>query len=105
MATLYIAEFPGLAETDQGDSIDQVPVAPTVEQTLAIGATSVASSAFQATTKVVEISTDSVCSIAWGTTPVATAANCRLAAGERIRRRVPYNATAGTFKVAVITNS
>ena len=103
MATLYVAEFAGVAETGQGDSIDQVAVPPIAEQTVAIAAGSTAvANAFNAATTIVEVSTDSICSIAWGTAPVATASMCRLAAGERIRRRVPAGQS---YKVAVITNT
>lgn len=100
MATLYVAEFPGLAATVQGDSVPVLNAPPTVEQTVAIAAGSAASAAFQASTIFVEISTDAICSIQFGTAPVATAVMCRLSAGERIVRRV----TPGQ-KVAVIVNT
>jgi len=100
MSILYIAEFPGLASTDQSDSVPAVPVPPTAEQTVAIGSASVASAAFQPSTKWVELSTDVVCSVAFGADPTAAVTNCRLAAGERVLRRV----TPG-HRVSVIANT
>lgn len=47
-----------------------------------------ASTPFQQTTKWVEVSADSICSIAWGFNPVATVGNCRLNVGERKLVRV-----------------
>jgi hypothetical protein len=124
MTTLYVAEFSALAKSDKSDLLN-FSVPPLREQTIAITATSLAVALpFLPQTQYVEISTDSVCSIAFaaGTTttpptPVATASNCRLAAGERIVRKVgltPLGTTLpadGTGKavpiqsVAVITNT
>lgn len=75
---------------------------------------------FQTSTKWVEVSTDSICSIAWGILPGATVNNCRLSAGERKIVRVqnltqPYSVPAQypqpqvqpqqTYRVSAITNT
>ena len=99
MTTLYINEF--TAPTRINDTDIAVFAAPPVaEQTVAIGVGSVQSAAFNATTNYVEIETDSICSITFGANPTATAASMRLAANDRILRRV----TPGQ-KVAVIVNT
>lgn len=99
MATLYIAEFRGQAYLGtQAPQVVGVP--PLVEQTLAIGASSVQSNAFSADTNIIQLSTDSVCSVAFGPNPTASATNMRLAANE-----TRYFVVSPLQKVAVITNS
>lgn len=75
--------------------------------------------ALKPTTKWVELSADSVCSVAFGTGVQATTSNCRIAANERILRRVNQPAVpvqrdpsgrltivqTGTFRVSVVTNT
>ena len=102
MSTLYVAEYSGLAATEQSDSIPVVVAPPESEQTVAIGVGSAQSAAFGPTTKWVEVSADAVCSIAFGSDPTATAANLRLAANERKLFRVPQGAG---YKVACIANT
>lgn len=104
MTKIYVAEFQGLAETGQSDSVPILTVPPSLEQTVAIGTQSAASLAFQSTTAFVEISADSICSIAFGpvASVAATANNCRLNANERIIRRVPVGVNEA---VAVIVNT
>lgn len=97
MAKLYIKEFVRTsrfveAEYCLEDSFDQTPVA--------IGGTSAQSAAFGVSTIAVEIATDAICSVAYGTDPTATANTMRLAAGESRR----YAVHPGK-KIAVITNS
>lgn len=70
----------------------------------------VVSAAFQPSTTLVEVSTDAICSLAWGVNPVATVNNMRLVAGERKLVRVPQVAAASGiappgFRVSVITNT
>ncbi|HWU70677.1 MAG TPA: hypothetical protein VN017_04915, partial [Pseudoxanthomonas sp.] len=72
------------------------------EQTVAIGASSAVSSAFNASTAIVRLHTDAICSVEFGAAPTAAATNMRLAAGQ-----TEYFAVVpgSGFKVAVITNS
>jgi len=102
MATLYVAEFVGLPLQRQGGVVELALVPPGVEQTVAIGAGSVASSAFAATTTYVRIHTDAICSIAFGTAPTAVATTMRMVAGQTEYFAVPVGLS---FKVAVITNT
>jgi orotate phosphoribosyltransferase len=98
MAKLYVTEFESIFLSG-GQSVAVTP--PIFDQTpLAIGASSVASAAFNAKTGLVRIETDAICSLAWGATPVATANNMRMNANT-----VEYFAVQAGAKVAVITNT
>lgn len=97
MATLYITEFADVNAT-QGTTIAKQP--PVAEQTVAIGGSSTASSAFNQRTQYVKLSTDAICSILVGSAPTAAATNMRMAAGQTELFQVPQG-----FKVAVITNT
>lgn len=101
MAVLYISEYEhtGSRPTDT----TTIAAEPAVtDQTVAIGGSSTASSAFNANTNYVRIHTDAICSIQFGTAPTATATTKRLAANQTEYFAVPKN---GSYKVAVITNS
>jgi len=95
MATLRVAEYPGLGQIDQSGSVAILPVPPTIEQSVTVSASGVIIGApFQPTTKFVELCTDTTCSIAFGifsalTTATVTTGNGRLNANERIIRAVP----------------
>lgn len=98
MAKLYIKEIKGFRNfadrsiPDLEQTFDQTPVT--------IGAGSLQSAAFGTSTIAIEIATDAICSIAYGTNPTASANTMRLAAGERRLYAVrPGN------KIAVITNT
>lgn len=96
MATLYVAEFP----TGVVGSMQVAAAPPLNEQTIAIGAGSVQSTAFKPSTGYVRVVSDTVCSIAFGVNPTATATTMRLAAGA-----VEYFSVQPGHKVAVITNT
>ena len=102
MPTLYISEFYGRAPDAQGATLPIALVPAVVDQALAIGATTAASAAFNATTRMVRLATDATCSVAFGTTPTATVTTMRLAAGAVEYFGVPAG---GNFKVAVIANT
>jgi len=96
MATLYISEYPGY-------ELNNLPVAiepPLVEQTVAISGGSAQSAAFNTSTRLVRIHTDSICSILFGSNPTATATNKRLAANA-----TEYFVVSPGYKVAVISNT
>lgn len=107
MATLYISEFKNEAQAASqrtwGSGPAGVPVAqqpPVAEQTVAIGGSSTASSAFNTATTLVRIATDVICSIEFGTSPTATATTARMAADQ-----VEYFGVGPGMKVAVISNT
>lgn len=102
MAVLYITEYAELPIGPAG-RIGQMPMEPPVaEQTVAIGAGSIASSAFNAKTRFVRLHTDAICSVLFGTAPTVTAVSGRMAANQTEYRSVPLGAA---YKVAVITNT
>lgn len=93
MAKIYVAEYPGLATTDQSDSVAILALPPTVEYTIIVSAgVSGAAQPIQSTTKYVEISTDSTCSITLAPTaaPACPLTAQRLNQNERVIRRVPF---------------
>jgi len=99
MATLYISEFKSFASI--GAQPTQVLPQPSVtDQTVAIGASSTQSSAFNAEPNVVLLSTDAICSVAFGANPTAAATNMRLPANTS----VTFAVIPGQ-RVAVITNT
>lgn len=104
MATLYITEFARQGRdlagyVNQNGACEQPPIA---EQTVAIGASSAASAAFNAKTTTIRVHTDVICSISFGAAPTAAATNARLAAGQTEYFCVPANSG---LKIAVITNT
>jgi hypothetical protein len=98
MATLYVAEFQKLGDTTAGHA--QIADAVTLaEQIVAIGGASVASAAFQQTTRFIRVHTDAICSINVGPAPVATTSKMRFTAGQ-----TEYFGVTGGDKIAVISN-
>ena len=106
MSVLYIAEFSFLAPVTQGNFVEMkvpAPVAqvpPIAEQTVSISGSHAESSAFNASTRFVRVETDAICSIAFGTSPVATTSNMRLAANQ-----TEYFGVAPGSKISVISNT
>lgn len=99
MAKVYISEYTRMP-TDT-----RVPVPAGAEpaiatQTVAIGAGSVQSSAFNTNTRFIRLHTDAICSVKFGANPTATANDARLAANQTEF----FGVNAGD-KVAVITNT
>lgn len=99
MAKLFISEYMrmpadvrGLVQTGEEPSL--------ATQTVAIGASSAQSVAFNAATKFVRINTDAVCSLKFGTNPTATVNDLRLATNATEF----FGVTPG-HKVAVIANT
>lgn len=99
MAKLYITEFHLLGVAPEFSPFPLAP--PVVDQTpVAIGVGSVQSAAFNAGTRFVRLHTDAICSIAFGTDPIASANNARMNAND-----TEYFAVSPGHKVAVITNT
>lgn len=100
MATVYVTEFNSSGRDINGGSLAAARVPPIAEQTVAIGAGSVQSAAFNSGTSFVRVHADAVCSIAFGSNPTASATTMRLAAGA-----VEYFSVVPGHKIAVITNA
>lgn len=102
MATLYITEYATVATLP--NATGQVPLEPPLaEQTVAIGGSSTPSNAFNASTKLVRLHCDTICSIEFGTAPTATTGNARMAANQTEYHGVPQGGV--PLKVAVISNT
>lgn len=98
MAVLFISEFPAFSS----DALSQMGCEPSSDQTVAIGGSSTASTAFKNNTQIVRLNTDVICSVSFGTSPTATATTKRLSANSTEYFQVPLGAA---YKVAVITNT
>ena len=81
MAFVYISEYADLPVSNgRGLNIAQEP--PITEQTVANGGATTQSSAFNGSTHVIRVHTDTVCSISIGANPTATTSTKRLAANQ-----------------------
>lgn len=87
MTTLYIAEFPDLAQGINRGGVDLVDMPPIGQQVVSLAGGSQVSNPFSSQTKLVRLMADSVCSIvisrgapAAGVTVAATVTSLRLAA-------------------------
>lgn len=103
MAVLYITEHASQVRDLAGYLVQGTPAYPSLaEQTVAIAAGSAQSAALNASTTIVELVSDVVCSIAVGANPTATATNRRIPANVPVQIGVPANSG---FKIACITNT
>jgi hypothetical protein len=101
VASLYIAELSDPEVSLAGRiPVDAFHAPPVAEQKVAIGGTSTQSVAFNASTRVVRLHADAICSVAFGASPTATAANLRMAAGQ-----TEYFGVVPGSMLAVITNT
>jgi hypothetical protein len=100
MSTLYIAEFTSLPFDAHGQPVMAPAMPPVAEQTVAISGSHAESTAFGGSTRFAQISCDVICSIAFGTAPVATTSNQRLAANE-----TRFVGVIAGQKVSVVTNT
>lgn len=102
MAKVYVTEYARQGRDASGYQMVVADEPQTTTQTVAIGAGSVQSAAFDAGTKFVRVSTDAICSIAFGTNPTATANSMRMPANTTEYFSVPLGQS---WKIAVITNT
>jgi hypothetical protein len=102
MGKLYITEYSDIAQTVRGNAPVAQENADVVEQTPVTYTTTTQSAAFAATTVIVRIHTDSICSINFGTNPTATTNNRRLDASATEYFGVPKG---GAYKVAAVSNT
>ena len=102
MATLYITEYATTVLNVGGQQV-QIPLEPPLtEQTVSIGGAATASNSFNPVTTFVRLHTDAICSVLFGTAPVATTASGRLNASQTEFRGVGQYL--GQLKVSVISN-
>lgn len=99
MATVYISEHTKPSPF-QGGLLPVVRMPGVTTQTVAIGGTSVQSSAFNAKTNMIRVHTDAICSVLIGSNPTATATSPRMAAGS-----TEYFEVSPGDRIAVITNT
>lgn len=101
MSFLYVTEFEALTPTTEGGAGQMARAPAVVDQTpVAISGSSAQSAAFGKTTRYIRVATDTVCSIAFGASPTATANNMRMAANQ-----VEYFGITPGMKVAAISNT
>lgn len=107
MAKIYVSEYAGLANTDRSD-VNILAMPPTAEYTVIVSAgVSGAAQPIQATTKFVEISCDTTCSITIAPTasPACPLTAQRLQTNERIIRRVPWQGNTGFPNTPVLSTA
>jgi hypothetical protein len=93
MSQIFVAEFPGLGITAQGDSVTILPAPPTTTYNVIVSAASSGPpQPLQVTTRYIEVSCDTTCSfsVALFTGGAAKVTDVRLAPNERITRAVPF---------------
>lgn len=95
MAVLYVTEY---QVPYGGYPVARAPAQ--VDQTVAIGVSSLKSAAFSVGTLLIRVHADAICSISIGTNPTATATTARMAANQ-----TEYFGVAPGQQIAVITNS
>jgi hypothetical protein len=103
MSTLYVAEYEKLLVDSNGNVVMAPHEPPLAEQTISIGVSSAkATNPFSSRTKFVQLSTDVVCSVAFGNPAnlAATSSNQRLGANAIVFKGVNPGDS-----VAAITNS
>ena len=100
--TIYVNEFTSFGK-DANGNVTPYPLQPaTAFQTLAVTGVSAQTTAFAATTTVIQVHTDAICSIVFGTAPTATTSNARLPANETRYFSVPAGSA---LKIAAILNT
>lgn len=100
MAVVYISEYAEAPNIKTGQMLAAGSEPSLAEQTVAIGAGSVQSNAFNAKTRFIRLHTDAVCSYKFGSNPTATATTPRMAANS-----TEYFGVVPGDKVAIIQNT
>lgn len=98
--TVYITEFAGILVGPQGVQNQVALEPPLADQTVTSSGASAQSSAVNAQTRIVRITTDSIICVVSGTNPTATTGKRRMAADTVEYFAVPLGAS---WKFAVIT--
>ena len=104
MATLYISEYAQLGSAPSTAGANHTPAQaplelPLAEYTVPITGSSTSSPQFNANTRAVRLHTDTICSVAFGTAPIASTTNKRLA-----QNQTEYFSVQTGQAVAVIVN-
>lgn len=104
MTKLYITEYQSLqSATINGTGIVQAPLEPPLAEQVVDYTSGVAqSAAFNPKTTMVRLNTDAVCSILFGTNPVAATSNQRMSANQTEYKQVGRGLN---YKVSAITNT
>ena len=102
MATAYVTEFSNRGQDFDNKAMEMALEPKIANQTVAIGAGSLQTNAFNANTTFVRVHVDAICSIEFGTNPTATTSTRRLAANATEYFSVPKGQS---FKMAVIANT
>ena len=102
MATVYITEFSRQGRDLSGYRMVVAEDPAVANQTVAIGAGSVQSNAFNVATTLIRVATDAICSIEIGANPTASTTTRRLAANTAEYFAVQAGSA---LKLAVITNT
>lgn len=96
---MYITEYATTLNQAGGVPIALEPALN--DQTVTISGSSTQSAALKNNTQIVRLETDAICSVLFGASPTATAANRRMQAGD-----IEYfGVSAQGLKIAVISNS
>ena len=101
--TIYVSEFVSFGRDGNGN-VTPYPLQPAAAtQTLAVtGISAATAAAFLSTTTIVQVHTDAICSVVFGSAPTATVANARIPANET---RYFSVAPGSALKIAAITNT
>lgn len=100
MAKLYITEYRRLGKDKSGNVIQTGQNPPLATQVVNITAGSLQSAFFNASTSLIRVHTDAICSVELGENPTATTNSTRMAANT-----TEYLAVSNALKIAVITNT
>lgn len=102
MPNLYITEFAQVGIDALGRVAAPIPrQLPVAEQKVAF-TTSAQSATLDATTTMVRLQADGICSVAFGANPTATTSNLRMTAGQTEYFMVPANSG---LKIAAVNNT
>lgn len=109
MAILYITELETLGTPSEGGNCQVAHYPPVAEQTIAIGASSVASAAFNAATRFIRVETDAICAFDIRPAPTAVVSTTTAAVAPGTGRlnvgdREYFGVTPG-HKIAVIATT
>ena len=99
MASLYISEYTATS-TNSGQGVPVMQEPGTDQSPVSISGSHAESAAFGTNTRWVRVHTDAICSVKFGSAPVATANNKRMIAGQ-----TEYWAVFAGDKISVITNT
>lgn len=102
MATLYIREYLRQGRDTNGQFVSAGEEPALADQTVAISGASAPSAALNPLTSFMRVHTDAICSIVFGTAPVATIGNARMTAGTTEYFSVGKGSG---MKIAVIANT